>query len=119
MLLIVSLFSIVSSALSQTLTCPTGVTAPTDTASPATKTFYLIGAGGGDSTVECENTAAATTAGLSAGMNAVEIDVSVSRDNVVFLWNDPMPADPIAQARTQGLFVNGLCRPAFNTLLGS
>ena len=49
--------------------------------------------------VECENTAAATTAGLSAGMNAVEIDVSVSRDNVVFLWNDPMPTDPIAQAR--------------------
>ena len=33
-------------------------------------------------------------------MNAVELDVSVSRDNVVFLWSDPMPADPIAQART-------------------
>ena len=48
----------------------------------------------------CENTAAATTAGLAAGMNAVELDVSVSRDNVVFLWSDPMPADPIAQART-------------------
>ena len=55
--------------------------------------------------VACENTAAATTAGLSAGMNAVEIDVSVSRDNVVFLWNDPMPTDPIAQARR---YVNSL-----------
>ena len=49
--------------------------------------------------VACENTAAATTAGLAAGMNAVEVDVSVSRDNVVFLWNDPMPLDPIAQSR--------------------
>ena len=49
--------------------------------------------------VACENTAEATTAGLTAGMNAVELDISVSRDNVVFLWNDPNPADPIAQAR--------------------
>jgi len=67
----------------------------------------------------CENTAAATTAGLAAGMNAVELDVSVSQDNVVFLWNDPVPLDPSAQARSQGLFVTGMCRPVFRTLLDS
>merc|ERR1711976_274887 len=105
------LLSIASSVLSQSLTCSTGVTAPSD--------FYIIGASGGDSTVACENTAEATTAGLTAGMNAVELDISVSRDNVVFLWNDPNPADPIAQARSTGLFVAGKCYPRFNTLAGS
>merc|ERR1712170_145216 len=103
--------SVVSLARSQVLTCPTGVAAPSE--------FYIIGASGGDSTVECENTAAATTKGLQSGMNAVELDISVSRDNVVFLWNDPNPADPVAQARSSGLFVAGLCNPRFNTLLGS
>lgn len=105
------LLSVVSLARSQVLTCPTGVAAPSE--------FYIIGASGGDSTVECENTAAATTKGLQSGMNAVELDISVSRDNVVFLWNDPNPADPVAQARSSGLFVAGLCNPRFNTLLGS
>jgi len=103
--------SVVSLAVSQNLQCPTGVTAPTD--------FYIIGASGGDSTVECENTAAATTKGLQSGMNAVELDISVSQDNVVFLWNDPNPLDPVAQARSSGLFVAGLCNPRFNTHLGS
>ena len=45
-----------------------------------TSTGAVIGASGGDSVAACENTAAATTAGLSAGMNAVELDISVSRD---------------------------------------
>merc|ERR1712170_141512 len=108
---ILILLSVVSLARSQVLTCPTGVAAPSE--------FYIIGASGGDSTVECENTAAATTKGLQSGMNAVELDISVSRDNVVFLWNDPNPADPVAQARSSGLFVAGLCNPRFNTLLGS
>ena len=47
----------------------------------------------------CENTAAATTAGLAAGATAVELDVSMSKDKVVFLWNDPNPLEPTAQAR--------------------
>merc|ERR1712226_660619 len=110
-MLIFLLASLISSVRPQVLTCPTGVTNP--------NTFYIIGASGGDSTTACENTAAATTAGLTAGMNAVELDVSVSQDKVVFLWNDPKPTDPVSQARSQGLFVNGQCRPAFNTLLGS
>ena len=61
----------------------------------------MIGGSGGDSITACENTAAATTAGLAAGMNAVELDISVSRDQVVFLWNDPNPLDPEAIGRSQ------------------
>jgi len=94
---------------SQVLTCPTGVTKPS--------TFYVIGASGGDIKNACENTEDATTAGIAAGMNAVELDISVSQDDVVFLWNDPTPLDPSATARSQGLFVTGMCRPVFRTLL--
>ena len=60
----------------------------------------------------CENTAEATVAGLAAGMTAVELDISMSQDKVrfvsnlmcflnqvVFLWNDPVPLEPTAQAR--------------------
>jgi len=100
-----------SLCLAQDLSCPTGVTKPS--------TFYVIGASGGDIKTACENTEAATTAGLLAGMNAVELDVSVSQDNVVYLWNDPIPLDPSATARSQGLFVTGMCRPVFRTLLPS
>jgi len=111
MRMITVMLMLASLSFAQDLTCPTGITNP--------NTFYAIGASGGDIKVACENTAAATTAGLAAGMNAVELDVSVSQDNVVFLWNDPNPVDPSAQARSQGLFVTGMCRPAFRTLLGS
>jgi len=102
---------LVGLAGAQDLTCPTGISAPSN--------FYVIGASGGDIKAACENTAAATSAGLAARMNAVELDISVSQDNVVFLWNDPNPADPSSQARSQGLFVTGMCRPMFRTLLGS
>ena len=48
----------------------------------------------------CENTGAATEAGLTAGITAVELDISMSKDRVVFLWNDPNPLDPASTART-------------------
>lgn len=100
------------SCLAQDMTCPTGdSTAPSE--------FYVIGASGGDSKNGCENTAAATTEGLARGINAVELDLSMSEDHVVFLWNDPNPIDPSSQARSQGLFVNGMCRPVFNTLVSA
>ena len=83
--------ALVAASRAQSLTCPTGVADP--------NTFYLVGGSGGDSQTACENTAAATTAGIAAGMNAVELDISVSRDNVVFLWNDPVPLDPAAKLR--------------------
>jgi len=92
----------------QTLTCPTSIAKPAN--------FLVIGGSGGDSLTACENTAAATTAGLTAGMNAVELDISLSKDLVVFLWNDPVPLDPGSVARSKGLFVNGLCRPQFKTI---
>ena len=65
----------------------------------------VIGGSGGDSTVACENTAAATSAGLAAGMNSVELDISMSKDQVVFLWNDPNPLDPEAIGRSQEICV--------------
>jgi len=111
MIVLPVLLGIFSTGEAQDLTCPTGVVKPSS--------FYVIGASGGDIKAACENTEAATTAGLAAGMNAVELDISVSQDNVVFLWNDPMPLDPSATARSQGLFVTGMCRPVFRTLLPS
>jgi len=103
------ILGLASVSTGQDLTCPTGVAKPS--------TFYVIGASGGDIKSACENTAAATTAGISAGMNAVELDISVSQDNVVFLWNDPVPLDPSATARSQVLFVTGMCRPMYSTFL--
>jgi len=103
------ILGLMSVSTAQDLTCPTGVVKPS--------TFYVIGASGGDIKSACENTAAATTAGIAAGMNAVELDISVSQDNVVFLWNDPVPLDPSATARSQGLFVTGMCRPTYSTFL--
>lgn len=97
----------------QTLTCPNNF------ATLADADFRIIGASGGDTKTACENTAAATTAGLVAGMNAVELDVSVSKDNVVFLWNDPNPLDPAATARSKGVFVAGMCRPSYSTIFSA
>jgi len=93
----------------QDLSCPRG--------SPIkSESFYVIGASGGDCKMACENTAEATKAGLAAGITAVELDISMSQDKVVFLWNDPVPLEPTAQARSGGLFVQGLCRPMFASL---
>ncbi|XP_023337943.1 uncharacterized protein LOC111708715 [Eurytemora carolleeae] len=107
-LLCVYLLSI-TDVRTQTLTCPTTINKPDN--------FLVIGGSGGDSTAACENTAAATSAGLAAGMNSVELDISLSKDQVVFLWNDPNPLDPEAIGRSQGLFLNGLCRPLFKSIL--
>jgi len=105
---LLSLLIAVASVKGQTLTCPASITKPTN--------FLVIGGSGGDSLTACENTAAATTAGIAAGMNAVELDISLSKDLVIFLWNDPNPLNPGTVARSKGLFVNGLCRPQFKTI---
>jgi len=100
---------VISLAKAQDLSCPKG--------SPVkAENFYVIGASGGDCKMGCENTAEATQAGLAAGMTAVELDISMSQDKVVFLWNDPVPLEPTAQARSGGLFVQGICRPMFGSL---
>jgi len=96
-------------SLGQDLTCPTGT-------SLKPHNFLVIGSSGGDSKAACENTALATVAGLAKGINAVELDISMSRDRVLFLWNDPNPLDPATTARSQGLFVNGVCWPRIRGL---
>ena len=76
--------------------------------------FLIIGHAGGDSYKECENTLEATEAALQRSpqqvseniystpiifnatvslphVNAIEIDLSMSKDNVIFLWHDPDP----------------------------
>ena len=55
------------------------------------QTFLVIGHAGGDPINFCENTIAATRSALEKGANAVEVDVSITKDNVAFLWHDPNP----------------------------
>ena len=51
----------------------------------------ILGHAGGDPVRACENTVEATRAGLEAGMEAVHIDISLSKDKVPFLWRDHDP----------------------------
>ena len=46
----------------------------------------MIGGSGGDSLTACENTAAATTAGIAAGMNAVELDIREDVTICVYIY---------------------------------
>ena len=60
----------------------------------------------------CENTLASTRSALKNGANAIEVDVAISKDNVVFLWHDPYPLGIVALARrwannTYGPFIFG------------
>ncbi|QQP37180.1 Uncharacterized protein FKW44_017377, partial [Caligus rogercresseyi] len=45
----------------------------------------------GDPINYCENTIAATRSAIASGANAIEIDLSISEDGVIFLWHDPNP----------------------------
>ncbi len=95
--------------------------------------FLVIGHAGGNPQAQCENTLDATRAAIGA-VNAVEIDLSMSKDGVVFLWHDPDPTSPGAVARrcqrsnfydiiyvqliffcSLGLFTPGRCRPVFKS----
>ena len=51
----------------------------------------ILGHAGGDPVRACENTIEATRAGLEASMEAVHIDISISKDKVPFLWRDHDP----------------------------
>ena len=59
----------------------------------------IIGHAGGDPVNFCENTLASTRSALKNGANAIEVDVAISKDNVVFLWHDPYPLGIVALAR--------------------
>ena len=53
--------------------------------------FLVIGHAGGDPIGHCENTLEATRSALNLGANAIEVDIAISADEVVFLWHDPYP----------------------------
>ncbi len=62
--------------------------------------FLIIGHAGGDPVSHCENTLEATESALRRGwINAVELDLSLSSDGVVFLWHDPEPFSVVAVIR--------------------
>uniref|UniRef100_A0A0K2TNI7 GP-PDE domain-containing protein n=1 Tax=Lepeophtheirus salmonis TaxID=72036 RepID=A0A0K2TNI7_LEPSM len=56
-------------------------------------TFMIVGHAGGDPINHCENTVEATRSAIASGANAIEIDLSISKDGVIFLWHDPNPWD--------------------------
>ncbi len=62
-----------------------------------------VGHAGGDPVRHCENTLEATRSALERGANAVEIDVSMSKDGVLFLWHDPNPLHVLALTRRLAL----------------
>ena len=53
--------------------------------------FLVIGHAGGDPLGHCENTLEATRSALKLGANAIEVDIAISKDDVIFLWHDPNP----------------------------
>ena len=67
--------------------------------------FFVIGHAGGDPASYCENTAAATRSALAFGANAVEIDLSLSLDGVIFLWHDPEPLSVVTIVRRSEIFL--------------
>lgn len=71
--------------------------------------FLLFGHAGSPLT-NCENTMAAFTTAVYAGANALELDLSVTQDNVVVVWHDWDPNDAQALARQAG-GEGYLCRP--------
>lgn len=58
---------------------------------------------GGDIARYPENTMEALRAGIAAGMEAVEIDVTVTRDGQIVLWHDYAPEGLVATMREAGL----------------
>jgi len=72
----------------------------------------VMGHAGGNPITACENTIEATFAGIEVSMDAVHIDVSLSKDGVLFLWRDHDPRSFTARLRQMGVYGVGRCRPA-------
>ena len=58
-----------------------------------------------------ENTVPSMVRALADGANAVEIDLSLTKDGVVVLWHDWDPNDAVARARQEGQEPDQLARP--------
>ena len=69
---------------------------------PRTKHFHNIGHRGACAT-EIENTLPSCIKAIDQGANALEIDISFTKDNIPVLWHDFDPDDIIAIARQMGL----------------
>ena len=55
------------------------------------KHFLIIGHSGGNPRLNCENTLEATRSGLESGANSIEVDLTISKDGIIFLWHDQDP----------------------------
>eukprot|EP00088_Acartia_fossae_P065215 TRINITY_DN8038_c0_g1_i3.p1 TRINITY_DN8038_c0_g1~~TRINITY_DN8038_c0_g1_i3.p1 ORF type:complete len:791 (+),score=86.40 TRINITY_DN8038_c0_g1_i3:31-2403(+) len=73
---------------------------------------FVMGHAGGDTYGACENTVQSTLLGLEEGMEAVHIDISVSKDMVPFLWRDHDPRSLSARLRQLGIYGTMACKPA-------
>merc|ERR1712062_678825 len=76
--------------------------------------FLVIGHAGGDPLGHCENTLEATRSALKLGANAIEVDIAISKDDVIFLWHDPNPLGLHSLARRLGFTIKGRCRPSMS-----
>lgn len=74
------------------------------------ETFLVVGHRGSASK-EVENTIPSMERALADGANAVEIDLSLTKDGVVVLWHDWDPDDAIALSRQSGAESNQRARP--------
>lgn len=63
--------------------------------------FHVIGHRGAPR-LQAENTIPAFEAAVSLGANAVETDLCVTADDVIVVWHDRDPDDPVAVARQSG-----------------
>ena len=67
-----------------------------------TKKFYVVGHRGACA-YEVENTIPSLQKALYLGANALEIDISFTKDKIPVLWHDFTPDDAVALARLLGL----------------
>lgn len=72
---------------------------------------FLVVGHRGAAAKEVENTIPSMDRALADGANAVEIDLSLTKDGVVILWHDWDPDDAIATSRQSGLESNQHARP--------
>ncbi|KAL0489976.1 glycerophosphoInositol inositolphosphodiesterase [Acrasis kona] len=80
-------------------------------------TNFLIFGHGGSPKTACENTLLSFHNAMREGANALEMDITISKDFIPFLSHDTDPKSPISTARRLGVGVPGICRPYISTLL--
>jgi glycerophosphoryl diester phosphodiesterase len=77
---------------------------------PVAESFLVIGHRGAAGHA-IENTIPSMDSAIALGANAIEIDLSMTRDSAVILWHDWLPDDAIAQARQTGVETDVLAKP--------